>query len=405
MLLTLRIPDDCAVSLHMLCSLCLSSVSQPPTPDFLFFAASTYQLHHSFCPPPSLSSSFRSHSPHFIALVTWFFLLPDEQLSHRSFKKPNSSVSSLFPPLSVGPAGTKAVSLSPFLAFTLHYLPANKRAHTRLKFHGSPPKTWRCSYITKPQIPRVPLFKGQPQSSGVWDNMVIVVKDEVGVFLCVCLGFYSEVRALPDPDSCELSWPSKSFPSVVPLTSLFLFCPCFISSTQSSEVLGTQLAALESEKAELVQSLSKVEAELAARGEELERVQSSLVTERESRVKSAETLQNQLNEKVMNSNISTCKRLNFSHFKSSTWETRAARSVQIAMFVSLTMCVCPQESREQALESQLAAARWASLQGAVEEAKKIIQDSLAQIDDPAHISCTSSAGQSLTCGFCAVQLW
>lgn len=118
------------------------------------------------------------------------------------------------------------------------------------------------------------------------------------------------------------------------------------SSQQSSDVLGTQLAALESEKAELVQSLSKVEAELSARGEELERVQSSLVTERESRVKTAETLQNQLNEK---------------------------------------------ESREQALESQLAAARWASLQGAVEEAEKIIQDSLAQIDDPAHISCTSSA--------------
>uniref|UniRef100_A0A669EZ38 Huntingtin-interacting protein 1-related protein n=1 Tax=Oreochromis niloticus TaxID=8128 RepID=A0A669EZ38_ORENI len=85
---------------------------------------------------------------------------------------------------------------------------------------------------------------------------------------------------------------------------------------------------------------------LSARGEELERVQSSLVTERESRVKTAETLQNQLNEK---------------------------------------------ESREQALESQLAVARWASLQGAVEEAEKIIQDSLAQIDDPAHISCTSSA--------------
>lgn len=55
--------------------------------------------------------------------------------------------------------------------------------------------------------------------------------------------------------------------------------------------------------------------------------------------------------------------------------------------------VRPQESREQALESQLVAARWSSLQGAVEEAEKIIQDSLAQIDDPAHISCTSSAGQ------------
>ncbi|XP_027901262.1 huntingtin-interacting protein 1 isoform X1 [Xiphophorus couchianus] len=118
------------------------------------------------------------------------------------------------------------------------------------------------------------------------------------------------------------------------------------SSQQSSEVLGTQLVALESEKAELVQTLSKVEAELAVQGEELQRVQSSLATERESGVKTAEALQNQLNEK---------------------------------------------ESREQALESQLVAARWSSLQGAVGEAKRIIQDSLCQIDDPAHISCTSSA--------------
>uniref|UniRef100_A0A3B5A963 Huntingtin-interacting protein 1-related protein n=1 Tax=Stegastes partitus TaxID=144197 RepID=A0A3B5A963_9TELE len=117
------------------------------------------------------------------------------------------------------------------------------------------------------------------------------------------------------------------------------------SSQQSSEVLSTQLSTLESEKAELVQTLLKVEAELAVRGEELEQVQSSLATERESGVKTAEALQNQLNEK---------------------------------------------ESREQALESQLVAARWSSLQGAVEEAEKIIQDSLAQIDDPAHISCTSS---------------
>ncbi|KAK2847081.1 hypothetical protein Q5P01_010080 [Channa striata] len=118
------------------------------------------------------------------------------------------------------------------------------------------------------------------------------------------------------------------------------------SSQQSSEVLSTQLATFVSEKAELVQSLSKVEAELAFQAEELVRVQSSLASERESRVKTAEALQNQLNEK---------------------------------------------ESREQALESQLVAARWSSLQGAVEEAEKIIQDSLAQIDDPAHISCTSSA--------------
>lgn len=37
------------------------------------------------------------------------------------------------------------------------------------------------------------------------------------------------------------------------------------------------------------------------------------------------------------------------------------------------------------------AARWSGLQGALEEAERIITDSLAQINDPAHISCTSSA--------------
>lgn len=63
-------------------------------------------------------------------------------------------------------------------------------------------------------------------------------------------------------------------------------------------MLSTQLAALVSEKAELEQSMSKVEAELAVRVQELEQVQTSLATERESGVKTAEALQNQLNEKV-----------------------------------------------------------------------------------------------------------
>ncbi|XP_064856330.1 huntingtin-interacting protein 1-like isoform X2 [Oncorhynchus nerka] len=118
------------------------------------------------------------------------------------------------------------------------------------------------------------------------------------------------------------------------------------SSQQSSEELSSQLSTVESEKVELAGSLLKKEEELAGLGEELEHVQSSLASERESGVKTAEALQNQLNEK---------------------------------------------ESREQALERQLVAARWSTLQGAVEEAERIVQDSLAQLDDPAHISCTSSA--------------
>lgn len=63
-------------------------------------------------------------------------------------------------------------------------------------------------------------------------------------------------------------------------------------------MLSTQIATLESEKADLVQSLSKVESEMTVQGEELERVQSLLASERESGVKTAEALQNQLNEKV-----------------------------------------------------------------------------------------------------------
>lgn len=55
---------------------------------------------------------------------------------------------------------------------------------------------------------------------------------------------------------------------------------------------------MESHKAELVESLSKVEAELAVQGEELERFRSSLASERECGVKTAEALQNQLNDKV-----------------------------------------------------------------------------------------------------------
>lgn len=47
-----------------------------------------------------------------------------------------------------------------------------------------------------------------------------------------------------------------------------------------------------------METVSLKEAELAGLGVELERVQSSLTNERESGVKAAEALQNQLNEKV-----------------------------------------------------------------------------------------------------------
>ncbi|XP_052473034.1 huntingtin-interacting protein 1-like isoform X2 [Carassius gibelio] len=118
------------------------------------------------------------------------------------------------------------------------------------------------------------------------------------------------------------------------------------SSQQSTEQLSTQLSALEAEKAGLIETVSQKEAELASLGVELKRVQSSLTNERESGVKATEALQNQLNEK---------------------------------------------ESREQSLESELVSLRWVALRAALEEAGRIVQDCLNQLEDPAHISCTSSA--------------
>ncbi|KAK3560672.1 hypothetical protein QTP86_014526 [Hemibagrus guttatus] len=118
------------------------------------------------------------------------------------------------------------------------------------------------------------------------------------------------------------------------------------SSQKSSEELSVQLAALEIEKNGLMDTVSQKDVELAALVVELERVQGSLASERESGVKAAEALQNQLNEK---------------------------------------------ESREQALESEIVSVRWAALRAALEEAERVVQDSLAQLDEPAHISCTSSA--------------
>ncbi|XP_066518615.1 huntingtin-interacting protein 1 [Hoplias malabaricus] len=129
-------------------------------------------------------------------------------------------------------------------------------------------------------------------------------------------------------------------------TELETLKACMSSSQKSTEELSAQVAALETEKAGLEETVSQKEEELVSLGVELERLQGSLATERESGVKAAEALQNQLNEK---------------------------------------------ESREQALESELEAMRWAALRAALEEGERIVQDSLAQLEDPAHISCTSSA--------------
>nr|XP_023663074.1 huntingtin-interacting protein 1-like [Paramormyrops kingsleyae] len=115
------------------------------------------------------------------------------------------------------------------------------------------------------------------------------------------------------------------------------------SSEQPNYALSSNLNALEAERAELAQVIGCREQEVVRLKLELEQAQSRLAGETKAGKVTAESLQNQLNQKA---------------------------------------------SRGQALESQLAAARKAALQGVLGEAQIIIQDSLVQLESPAHHSCT-----------------
>uniref|UniRef100_A0A670JSU3 Huntingtin-interacting protein 1-related protein n=1 Tax=Podarcis muralis TaxID=64176 RepID=A0A670JSU3_PODMU len=53
--------------------------------------------------------------------------------------------------------------------------------------------------------------------------------------------------------------------------------------------------------------------------------------------------------------------------------------------------LCPQESNTQALQQELLDKQFALLQCATREAEQMVQDALNRIEDPTHVSCTSSA--------------
>ncbi|KAL4647666.1 huntingtin-interacting protein 1-like isoform X3, partial [Arapaima gigas] len=123
------------------------------------------------------------------------------------------------------------------------------------------------------------------------------------------------------------------------------------STKQSEEELSLQFIALEAERAELAMVVDGKEQEVASLGLELQRMQGNLTSEQETRAQTAESLQNQLNQK---------------------------------------------ENIEQALKSHLAVMHWTVLQAALKEAEQIIQESLAQLENPANIGCTSSADYLLS---------
>ncbi|XP_032645574.1 huntingtin-interacting protein 1 isoform X2 [Chelonoidis abingdonii] len=118
------------------------------------------------------------------------------------------------------------------------------------------------------------------------------------------------------------------------------------SSLQSEAERSTRTAGLEQERDTLVVAVTQRSQEVTALQAELQQLKDALDSEKESSSKSLETLQTRLGEK---------------------------------------------ESHEQALQQRLLDEQFALLQCTVQEAEQMVQDSLNRLDDPAHISCTSSA--------------
>ncbi|KAL2297188.1 hypothetical protein Nmel_016482, partial [Mimus melanotis] len=135
------------------------------------------------------------------------------------------------------------------------------------------------------------------------------------------------------------------------------------SSTQAGAEQSARIASLEQERDRLSRAAEQHRDEMAALQAELQQLQDTLSHEQESSRTELEMLQTQLRDK---------------------------------------------ESTEQALQQLLAKEQLSLLQGTIHEAKRMVQDALARMEDPAHISCTGSAdcllSQTLAASKCAEQL-
>ncbi|NWH33311.1 HIP1 protein, partial [Chloropsis hardwickii] len=135
------------------------------------------------------------------------------------------------------------------------------------------------------------------------------------------------------------------------------------SSTQAGAEQNTRVSSLEQERDRLSQAAEQHRDKVAALQAELQQLRDTLSREQESSRTELEMLQAQLIDK---------------------------------------------ESTERALQQCLVEERLSLLQGTTHEAKRMVQDALARMEDPAHISCTGSAdcllSQTLAASECAEQL-
>ncbi|NXF24905.1 HIP1 protein, partial [Rhodinocichla rosea] len=135
------------------------------------------------------------------------------------------------------------------------------------------------------------------------------------------------------------------------------------SSTQAGAEQNTRIASLEQERDRLSQAAEQHRDKMAALQAELQQLRDTLSREQESSRTELEMLQTQLREK---------------------------------------------ESTERALQQRLAEEQLSLLQSTTREAERMVQDALARVEDPAHISCTGSAdcllSQTLAASKCAERL-
>ncbi|KAM6315892.1 huntingtin-interacting protein 1 [Podargus strigoides] len=124
------------------------------------------------------------------------------------------------------------------------------------------------------------------------------------------------------------------------------------SSTQAGAEQNARIASLEQEKDSLSRAAERHGEEMAVLRAELQQLQDTLSREQESSKMELEMLQTQLRDK---------------------------------------------ESGECVLQQHLAEEQFALLQGTAREAERMVQDALSHLEDPAHISCTSSAGRFPDC--------
>ncbi|KAI1231977.1 hypothetical protein IHE44_0007623 [Lamprotornis superbus] len=162
------------------------------------------------------------------------------------------------------------------------------------------------------------------------------------------------------------------------------------SSRQAGAEQSTQIASLEQERDRLSQAAEQHRDEMAALQAELQQLRDTLSHEQESSRTELEMLQTQLKDKTRGVQVGQ------------------VQGVPSGPAAALSPSLAQQESTEQALQQLLAKEQLSLLPGTIHEAKRMVQEAMARMEDPAHISCTGSAdcllSQTLAASECAERL-